>query len=114
MKAFMKSKNACFLQVIQFQLLQEYDANIRHDGLFIPTDKSFEKLQEVNFSIHLLELMAVLHGVGRVIYTVSQEDAARLGKPAGIGLQIQEFLFGDKEDLNLMIEELRAKHRRRG
>ena len=98
----------------QFQLLQEYDANIRHDGLFIPTDKPFEKLEEVHFSIHLLELMAVLHGVGRVIYTVSQEDAARLGKPAGIGLQIQEFLFGDKEDLNLMIEELRAKHRRRG
>ncbi|MBT6178997.1 MAG: hypothetical protein HOI23_17265, partial [Deltaproteobacteria bacterium] len=89
-------------------------ANIRHDGLFIPTDKSFEKMQEVNFSIHLLEPMAVLHGVGRVIYTVSAEDSERLNKPKGIGLQIQEFLFGDKDDLHLMIEELRAKHRRRG
>ena len=96
----------------QFQLLQEYDANIRHDGLFIPTDKVFENMQQVNFSIHLLELMAVLHGVGRVIYTVSPEQAANSDKQAGIGIQIQEFLFGDKEDLNHMIEELRAKHRR--
>ena len=98
----------------QFQLLQEYDANIRHDGLFIPTDKTFENMEQVNFSIHLLELMAVLHGVGRVIYSVNAEDSERLNKPKGIGLQIQEFLFGDKDDLHLMIEELRAKHRRRG
>ena len=33
----------------QYQLLQEYDANIRHDGLFIPTDQVFENMQEVNF-----------------------------------------------------------------
>ena len=96
----------------QYQLLQEYDANIRHDGLFIPTDQVFENMQEVNFSIHLLELMAVLHGVGRVIYRVSPEDAANSDKVAGIGIQIQQFLFGDQEDLHLMIEELRAKHRR--
>ncbi len=96
----------------QFQLLQEYDANIRHDGLFIPTDQVFEDMQQVNFSIHLLELMAVLHGVGRVIYRVTPEQAANSEKQVGIGIQIQEFLFGDKEDLNQMIEELRAKHRR--
>ena len=55
--------------------------------------------------------MAVLHGVGRVIYRVSPEAAAKSGKSVGIGIQIQEFLFGDKEDLHHMIEELRAKHR---
>ena len=97
----------------QYQLLQEYEANIRHDGLFIPTSQSFADMASLKFSIHLLEPMSVLHGIGRVIYSVSPEEAAAQGKQPGVGLQIDEFLFGDREDLNHMIEELRAKHRRR-
>ena len=36
--------------------------------------------------------MAVLHGVGRVIYRVSPEDAANSEKVAGIGIQIRNFI----------------------
>ena len=93
-------------------LLEEYDKNMVQDGIFIPTEATFHAMQDVQFTIHLLEVMRVIHGEGRVVFVADEAHAAQTGGKRGVALQILRYYFDDKALLESFVSEAREKANR--
>ena len=93
----------------QGELLREYDQNMVQDGIFIPTEASFNPMQDVQFTIHLLEVMRVIHAEGRVVFVADEAYAAQTGGKPGVALQILRYYFDDQALLESFVTDARAK-----
>ena len=96
-----------FLQ--QLPVEKEYEKNIFQEGIFIPTEASFRPMQDVQFTIHLLEVMRVIHAEGRVVFVADEAHAAQTGSMQGVALQILRYYFEDAALLDDFIAEAREK-----
>ena len=96
----------------QRMLLEEYDKNIVQEGIFIPTEATFRPMQDVQFTIHLLEVMRVIHAEGRVVFVADEAHAAQTGGKRGVALQILRYYFEDAALLDDFIAEAREKANR--
>ena len=94
----------------QRELLDEYNKNISQDGIFIPTDASFRPMQDVQFTIHLLEVMRVIHAEGRVVFVADQAHADQVGGKPGVALQILRYYFEDAALLDSFIDTAKQKY----
>ncbi|MEE2962494.1 MAG: PilZ domain-containing protein [Myxococcota bacterium] len=76
----------------RWHFVMEYEKNIRNNTIFIPTKKVFEVGKPIYFTMHLLEVMRVVHTQGVVAYVVDEFNA--LAKPVGVGISITNYHFG--------------------
>jgi len=93
----------------QAALLNEYKKNICQDGIFIPTEATFKPMQDVHFTIHLLEVMRVIHAEGRVVFVADEAHAAQVGGKPGVALQILRYYFDDAALLDDFIAGARER-----
>lgn len=89
----------------RWQFVMEYEKNLKNNEIFIPTIKPFKVMQKVEFTMHLLEIMRVLHVAGTIMYVVDENDSKNRGKPPGIGLTIDKYRFGDETLMKQFVKD---------
>jgi len=93
----------------RWQFVMDYEKNIKSNKLFIPTIKPFEVMQKIKFTMHLLEYMRILHAEGTIMYVVDESDTKNRGKPQGVGIQIDQYRFGDETLMKEFVKKAGGK-----
>ena len=89
----------------RWQFVMEYEKNLKNREIFIPTIKPFKVMQKVEFTMHLLEIMRVLHVAGTIMYVVDENDTKNRGKPPGVGISIDQYRFGDETLMKQFVKD---------
>ena len=89
----------------RWQFVMEYEKNIRNNEIFIPTKKVFELGKPIYFTMHLLEVMRVLHVQGIVAYVLDESNMNNLAKPVGVGISIRKYHFGSDEVMRELVKQ---------
>ena len=89
----------------RWQFVMEYEKNLKNREIFIPTVKPFKVMQKIEFTMHLLEVMRVLHVAGTIMYVVDENDSKSRGKPQGVGISIDKYRFGDETLMKQFVKD---------
>ena len=93
----------------RWKFVVEYEKNLRNNQIFIATSKLFRVNQKIDFSMHLLEVMRVIHASGTVAYVVDEKSTEHPDKPHGIGIQIGKYKFEDEAMMKQFVKESGGK-----
>ncbi|MEE2961546.1 MAG: PilZ domain-containing protein [Myxococcota bacterium] len=96
----------------QVRFWEEYERNLKHRGIFLPTADKFSLREVIPFSVHLLGPMVVLHAEGAVVYVIDEHIAREKGIERGVGVQISRFYYDDEALFEELIASERAKRDR--
>jgi Tfp pilus assembly protein PilZ len=92
-------------------ITEEFTKNISKGGMFLKTTSPYPALSsDIKLTIHFPEGLGEVKTIGRVVYKIEEEEAARRKLDPGIGIQ---FLVADDikklENLIFKLSSIKAK-----
>ena len=88
------------------EFVLEYAENISAGGVFVQTEQPMELESIVTVSLRLPGNEVPVEAKGVIVHCVSKEDAARIGKHAGIGVQFLDSSDEFREAIDKAIEHI--------
>ncbi|TMA18665.1 MAG: TIGR02266 family protein [Deltaproteobacteria bacterium] len=88
------------------EFVLEYAENISAGGVFVQTEQPMELESIVTVSLRLPGNEVPVEAKGVIVHCVSKEDAARIGKHAGIGVQFLDSSDEFREAIDRAIEHI--------